>query len=86
MFIDPHQDVWSRWTGGDGAPLWTLIKVGFDPAQLDASAAALTHQHYGDDFPMMVWHSNNFRLAAGTMWVSNTTPQAITTISFFMHM
>eukprot|EP00985_Skeletonema_marinoi_P034010 scaffold42821_cov256-Skeletonema_marinoi.AAC.1 len=30
IYIDPHQDVWSRWTGGDGAPLWTLEKVGFD--------------------------------------------------------
>jgi len=31
LFIDPHEDVWSRWTGGDGAPMWTLEAVGFEP-------------------------------------------------------
>ena len=30
VFIDPHQDVWSRWTGGDGAPAWSMELVGMD--------------------------------------------------------
>lgn len=69
VFVDFHQDVWSRWTGGDGAPAWTLEKVGFDLSKLDDSAAALTQQHCDpSEYPKMVWNSNNARLAAGTMW------------------
>jgi len=72
--IDPHQDVWSRWTGGDGAPAWTLDCVGFDISSLHASGAAFTHQGYlsenGADatLPRMTWPSNHHKLAAGTMF------------------
>ena len=72
--IDPHQDVWSRWTGGDGAPAWTLDCVGFDISSLHASGAAFTHQGYLAEnganaiLPRMTWPSNHHKLAAGTMF------------------
>jgi hypothetical protein len=79
VFIDPHQDVWSRWTGGDGAPAWTLEKLGMDLEKLDATGAALTRQHYGEfhkslkypngePFPRMAWPGNYNRYAAATMF------------------
>ncbi len=68
LFIDPHQDVWSRWTGGDGAPGWTLEAVGFDPTQLMATGAALVHALHGDPFPTMIWPTNYGKLAAATMF------------------
>jgi hypothetical protein len=34
LYIDPHQDVWSRFTGGDGAPGWTLEAAGFDVTKI----------------------------------------------------
>src|SRR5208282_1426121 len=30
VFVDFHQDVWSRMSGGDGAPGWLFEKVGID--------------------------------------------------------
>ncbi|MDR2731253.1 MAG: cellulase family glycosylhydrolase [Treponema sp.] len=79
VFIDPHQDVWSRWTGGDGAPAWTMEKLGMNPDALDRSGAAITRQRYslyhrgkkhpdGDPFPKMIWPSNYNRYAAATMF------------------
>ena len=72
-FIDPHQDVWSRMTGGDGAPGWTFEKVGLDFTKFDTSDAALVMQYrYNPDdpdaYPEMHWSSNAIRFANATMW------------------
>jgi hypothetical protein len=68
LFIDPHQDVWSRFSGGDGAPGWTLEAVGFEPTCFAESGAAIVHQTHGDPFPKMVWSNNASKLAAATMF------------------
>jgi hypothetical protein len=73
IFIDPHQDVWSRMTGGDGAPGWTFEKVGLDFTRFDASEAAFAMQNRYDPkdltkYPPMYWTSNAYRFANGTMW------------------
>lgn len=68
LFIDPHQDVWSRFSGGDGAPGWTFEVVGLDITKFDAVGAAITHQIHGDPFPRMIWPTNSQKLAAATMF------------------
>lgn len=68
VFVDPHQDVWSRMTGGDGAPGWTLDAIGFDIQMLDSSEAAITMQRRYPDYPGMIWTDNASRLAAMTMF------------------
>ncbi|MBU0927015.1 MAG: cellulase family glycosylhydrolase [Spirochaetes bacterium] len=68
LFIDPHQDVWSRWTGGDGAPAWTLDEVGLDPRALHRTGAAFVHEEAGDPYPRMLWPANYSRLACQTMF------------------
>jgi Glycoside hydrolase family 5 C-terminal domain/Cellulase (glycosyl hydrolase family 5) len=68
IFIDPHQDVWSRFTGGDGAPYWTLDKVGFDPLKFSETGSAIIHNVKGDPFPRMIWPTNYKKLGAATMF------------------
>ena len=68
LFIDPHQDVWSRFSGGDGAPGWTFEAVGFDITKFKETGAAIVHQTHGDPFPRMIWPSNSGKLAAATMF------------------
>lgn len=66
VFMDPHQDVWSRFTGGSGAPLWTLHACGLDPESFTANQAAVVHNTWPDPatFPKMLWPTNYTRLAA----------------------
>ncbi len=68
LFIDPHQDVWSRFSGGDGAPGWTLEAVGFDMTRFAETGAAIVHATHGDPFPRMIWPTNGSKLAAATMF------------------
>lgn len=68
VFIDPHQDVWSRFSGGDGAPGWTLEAAGLDMTKFKETGAAIVHQTHGDPFPRMIWPTNAYKLAAATMF------------------
>jgi hypothetical protein len=70
VFMDPHQDVWSRFTGGSGAPMWTVYACGLNPESFAATQAAIVQNTYPDpdDFPKMIWSTNYYRLAAATIF------------------
>ena len=68
LFIDPHQDVWSRMSGGDGAPGWTFEAVGMEVRTFAETGAAIVHAVHGDPFPRMVWPTNYTKLASATMF------------------
>ncbi|KAI9098286.1 glycoside hydrolase superfamily [Phlyctochytrium arcticum] len=70
VFIDPHQDVWSRYSGGSGAPGWTLKVAGFDVEKFDKCYAAIVHNTYEnpEEYPKMIWPTNYFKLATATMF------------------
>lgn len=73
LYLDPHQDVWSRFCGGSGAPLWTLYCAGFDPMFFKETEASILHNHYDNisdpsSYPKMLWATNYYRLACQTMF------------------
>jgi hypothetical protein len=77
VLVDFHQDVWSRMSGGDGAPGWTFEAVGLDFTQFGRSGAAHVMQYAFDyasgqahqaAYPKMSW-GMNYRLPANAiMW------------------
>jgi hypothetical protein len=73
VMIDPHQDVWSRMTGGDGAPGWVFEKFGMDLAQFHASDCSWTMQQIfdpakPDNYPPQYWTQNKFRYPCASMF------------------
>lgn len=76
VFVDFHQDVWSRMSGGDGAPGWTFEAAGLDFTKFDtADAAHLMQAKYDPkvggrqaNYPAMSWGGNYRMPANGIIW------------------
>ena len=77
LFVDFHQDVWSRMSGGDGAPGWVFEAVGLNFTKFSAAEAAHVMQARYDyaspeplqaAYPQMSWGSNYRLPANGIMW------------------
>ncbi|KAG9090341.1 hypothetical protein FRC07_012135, partial [Ceratobasidium sp. 392] len=69
-YMNPHQDVWSRFSGGSGAPCWTFVACGLNPRNFTTTQAALLHFEHPDpaSYPAMIWGTNNERFVAPLMF------------------
>ncbi|CAA7263297.1 unnamed protein product [Cyclocybe aegerita] len=77
-FVSMHQDVWSRYCGGSGAPAWTLEVVGFDLHAIEDAGAAWLHGQRGGghvEAERGLWPCGYQKLSAATMatcfWAGN---------------
>lgn len=68
--VSMHQDVWSRFCGGSGAPAWTLEAVGFDLHKLEVTGAAYLGgvRVPGTEHVRGRWPTGYLKLASCTMW------------------
>ncbi|KAG8807983.1 hypothetical protein FRC17_004191, partial [Serendipita sp. 399] len=66
--VSMHQDVWSRFSGGSGAPAWTLEAVGFDLEKLEVTGAAWLDGVRNKELKERgIWPTGYQKLAAATM-------------------
>lgn len=79
-FVSLHQDVWSRYSGGSGAPAWTMSSVGFDINALEETGAAWLNgvkpERHVTEEERGLWPTGYQKLAAATMstcfWAGDT--------------
>ncbi|KAI8805439.1 glycoside hydrolase superfamily [Cladochytrium replicatum] len=71
-FVDPHQDTWSRYSGGSGAPGWTFEVAGLDITKFKQTGAAFLQQLEGESGANLrtsaYWPTNYTKLASATMF------------------
>ena len=69
VIVQPYQNAWCRWTGGCGAPLWTLEKVGFNKDFLEKCNAVYTKEAAAKDgYNFYPWQLNYQRYLCQTMF------------------
>ena len=68
IYIALHQNAWSRFSGGAGAPGWTFESAGMDIGNFEDTEAALLCRDKGEHYPPMIWRTNYTKLAAATMF------------------
>ena len=69
VIVQPYQNAWCRWTGGCGAPLWTIEKLGFNKEMLAECGAVYTKEAAKKDgYSAYPWQLNYQRYLCQTMF------------------
>jgi hypothetical protein len=49
IVVSPHQDVFSRYTGGSGAPYWALLAMGINPRRVHQTGSSVLHTQWSTE-------------------------------------